>query len=163
MNSSLSKFLTIAMVVVCALFVFSLTGSRPVAASGIQPLSIDGHVYDSSGHGVSGASVTVLIVQTGATSTDPDGTDSNGLYQINPEFDPADYSLGNTIRVTAVSGLGTQSNETPVSQDMYDFGLGEIDVNYQTAIPEFGSTMGVMVAACLAGTVAIVAIGKPRK
>jgi len=162
MRTLSSRCLSLALMVVFVSLFLMLSVPRSVTATGTGPLSIYGYVLDVGGNPVSGASVTVLIVETSATRTDPDGSASNGAYQIDPEFDAVDYSIGNTIRVTAVSSLGTKVNETLVTSGMDAVGLGHVDVKYDTAIPEFGSMYGVLISAFVMGVVAVVVLGRKR-
>ena len=162
MRTSSSRCLSLALMVAFVSLFLMLSVPRSATATGTSSLTIWGYVLDVGDNPVSGASVTVLIVETSATSTDPDGSASNGAYQIDPEFDPSEYSIGNTIRVTAVSSLGTKIVETPVTSDMDTTGLGQVDVKYTTAIPEFGSMYGVLISTFAIGVVVVVVLGRKR-
>ena len=147
-----------SMSLVFVLLVFSHS-----AEAATQPLAVYGYVHDSLGSPVSGASVTVLIVDSGASRT-VSTTSLLGVYQIDPDFSTTDYNVGNTIRVTVVdSSLGTKVREYTITSQNETAQLMRLDVNFNTAIPEFGSMFGVLVAALVVGVVAVVAIGWKRK
>jgi hypothetical protein len=133
------------------------TGNRAqIMATG--PLSVWGHVYDLAGQPLAGAEVVVTIVRTGATATGT--TDSNGLYQATPDISYTQYEVGDTIRVVADYDGAQQQTTTPVTQDMEDTGMGEVDVHYTYEIPEFGSALGLAFAFVAIAAVAVVVLSR---
>ncbi len=124
------------------------------AAAGIAPLVVYGFIYDSEGLPIEGASVLVEVLRTGATLSDT--TDSNGRYDVTFPLDV--WLAGDTVETTATYSTLVDSETgvatvTPVLQ---------IDVHFAYAIPEFGSTLGIIVSATLIGLVALISM-KRRK
>jgi len=148
------------MIIVCVFSVVTLIPQQ-AAAWPPQGLQVSGHVYDVSGNPVTDARVLVTIEETGFSRED--WTDSAGYYRTDPEFNDTDWDLDYTIHVESWStSLGYQDNSTTVDQDIYDFGMAEIDVNYTTAIAEFGSLAGAFVAIVASGLVGLVLVGRRK-
>jgi len=156
------RFIPLALTVLIVLVFVLIAFSRPALAATTNPLFVNGKVMDSANHPVDGAHVVILIVETNAQRTYDTGPD--GSFASYPDFDPnTDYLVGNTLRVTATSALGTKSNETTITQQMNDDMEAIIWVDYDTAIPEFGSFVGFVVSAFAVGAVTLVMLGRRRK
>ena len=155
-----SRVLFFTVIIVCVFSVVTLIPQQ-AAAWPPQGLQVSGHVYDVSGNPVTDARVLVTIEETGFSRED--WTDSAGYYRTDPEFNDTDWDLDYTIHVESWStSLGYQDNSTTVDQDIYDFGMAEIDVNYTTAIAEFGSLAGAFVAIVASGLVGLVLVGRRK-
>lgn len=122
------------------------------------PLTISGYVYDLAGNPLEGANVVVLIVQTSFTASATTGAD--GSYQALPDIPPASYDLGNTIQVTATYNSAEEQVSVPVTQDMIDFGMAQIDVHYTYEIPEFGTGFGFAFVMVVIAALAVVVLGR---
>jgi hypothetical protein len=153
-----SKGLAFGFSLVAALAMLVLAVSTPAAAETLD-LTMYGNVTDSLHMPVEGASVVVENLDTGKSYNVEDPTDENGQYYFN--LPAAEWTEGDHLRVTATFG-STMGVNTGVAPDPI-IGQVQIDVQLSEAIPEFGTTLGAMIAACIAGAVAIVAIGTPRK
>jgi len=117
-------------------------------------LGVYGYVRDSANNPMVGADVLVWIVDP--TNHLRTTTDTDGFYTVT--FPDANWTEDNTIRVTVTSILGTEYNETTITDNPM-----EIWVDLSTAIPEFGGMLGALVAALLIGVVAVVAVGSRRQ
>jgi len=131
---------------------------QPEAPTG--PLSVWGYVYDLAGQKLVGATVVVKIVETDATRTDT--TDSEGRYQTPSDFSTSEYDLGYTIQVTAAYNSLPQQNSTQVTQDIFDFGVAQVDVHYTYEIPEFGSVVGTSLAGVIIAGIAVMVLCRRR-
>jgi len=152
-HTRISKTVVASFAILMMLLALPMLASPAVAET--SPLGVYGYVRDSANNPVVGASVLVWIVTP--TNHLRTTTDSDGYYTV--VFPMANWTMGNTITVTATSGLGTSlPNETTITDNPM-----EIWVDYSTAIPEFGSLMGALVAAVLVAVVAVVAIGTRRQ
>ena len=146
--------------VVALVLVFVLLALSQRVAAGSGPLAVLGKVTDVGGSPISGASILVEIVDKTATLTAT--TNSNGDYYTDPEFSPGDYDVGDKLKVTATSGLGSKTVYHDITSDDESNQMATVNIQYDTAIPEFGSTFGLIVAAFLVGVVAIVVVGRKR-
>ena len=157
------RFISISIAASIVLLFALLVVPRGVTAADM-PLTVWGTVKDSAGTPIVGASVSATIVKTGGvTLTDPDGTTTGGIYQIFPDFTPnTEYNAGDTVRVTATCGLGSKSVDHVITIPEAGEGLAFVAIQYDTVIPEFGSSMGLIVATFVAGLVALVVVGKKR-
>jgi len=151
----------IAATFVLILTLVTLSGS--VQAQPADSLFVYGRVVDSADTPISGASVTVSIKDKTAVRSDPDGTDSNGWYAISADFTfSTDYVVGDYLIVEASCGLGAQTNQSEITLAVAEAGEALVWVDYTTAIPEFGSTLGLVLATFITGLVAVVVVGKKR-
>jgi hypothetical protein len=156
--SRFARVLAAVAVVAFALSILTIAVPKTVSASEPFNLYVYGTVEDSLGEIVVGATVILKDV-TASKQYGPFTTDEFGQWDY---FIPdADWTTGDTIRVEATYG-STNGYGEDVAPD-HTFPMLGIDVTLSDAIPEFGTTIGAGIAACLAGAVAIVAIGKPRK
>ncbi len=138
--------------------------SVPESASAAEPgpLYVSGNVWDSNGDPVIGASCTITDVTTDLSygpvlSVYVDA--EHAQYEI--FIDQDDWTTGDSFRVDVTYGATTGFNEG-VAPD-HGFPFLQLDVTLSDAIPEFGTTLGASIAACLIGAVAIVAVGRPKK
>ena len=131
--------------------------SARVMDTPIGPLTIFGYVYDLEGQPLEGASVVVTIVETSATATGSTGAD--GRYQAS-EIDSSGYDLGFTIHVVATYNSAQESIDVLVDQDMHDFGIGQVDVQYTYEIPEFGGGLGFALVLVVVCAIALVMLGR---
>lgn len=108
------------------------------------PKIVSGHVYDSQPVNVSGASVTVTILN-GVTerASQTTTTDGDGFYQVT--FDGTNWDISNTIKVDAA--LDTLTGTYSVVADGTP--AQTVDVYFSSPIPEFGN-LAVVCGAVLA-------------
>ena len=159
LRSKLTKTLSASAAMLFAVSLLSIATPHAVSAADPFPLAIFGYVTDSLGDPVVGALVVIKNNDTGF-SLDPIITIDDGFYQGNiPEMN---WTIGDIISVEATYGGSNGMNET-VAAYIEGIPLIEINVTISEAIPEFGTTLGASIAAMIAGAVAIVAVGAPRK
>ena len=159
---SITRYSSLTVAASIFLVFILLALSQPVRAAS-EPIFVWGKVVDSAGNPISGASVEVWNTRTNVVRTDADGTDSNGIYACDDDFTPpGDYIVGDTLQVNVSSTLGSKSNQTVVTVAMSEAGEAEIWVEYDTAIPEFGTAIGAMVAAFAIGAVSILVLRRKR-
>ena len=131
-------------------------------SAGDVPFSVFGVVTDSSGDPVNGATVTVTMTHGAQTYTRQGLTDYNalwgdGYYYL--EFETNQWDAGDIFDVLAEYG----SIQEPVNDNVATVdGYAEVNVQFTSAIPEFGSIIGFFVAAGLISCVALVGIGRRR-
>ena len=123
------------------------------AAAGPQDITVRGYVWDSQHRDVEGADVVVNI-KDGATiiSTDSDTSDVNGFYSV--MFLAADWSVGNTIEVIFTFESKQDTNWTTA----VDAAIQYVNMTYDFEIPEFGSLLGLALAAVVLGVVGTAAV-----
>ena len=135
--------------------------SSIVRAGPVDNLTIQGTVYDSGGSPLDGADVVVTDTTT-HVSLDYVSF-AGGFYTLT--FSAGDWGIGDTIRVVA-NVLGEEekvnSSEVPADIESDSYAM-TIDVHFGTAIPQLGSSVGMMIAAGLVGLVAVVAVGVRRR
>lgn len=132
-----------------------LVPSRASAAN--FDLLVYGYVTDSLGAPVQGASVVVEDLTTHLTY--PGSSDEFGEYMI--DIPAANWAPGDSLHVTATFGSTAGSHDGVAPPELT--GQVEIDVQLSEAIPEFGSSFGALLAACLVGVVAVVTVGKRKQ
>ena len=132
----------------------------PTSNAGLFPKLVQGYVWDAAGTPLVDADVTVNIRRpdTSIRATYTDSTDSGGVYSVS--FGPGEWELGDTIE-TISTYLGNQESNTtdPITEE----GPQWVNVSYAFEIPEFGSTVGLMIAGALIGAVAVVTLVYHRK
>jgi hypothetical protein len=154
-NKRLMALLAFELVALVAIVAIVGHVARP-AVSGPVNLTVYGFVKDNAGNPVDGAGVVVTDVQT--TASQATTTDSSGFYIV--EFDLAQWNVGDTIRVVATFNSVQEENTTTAS----DLGTEQVDINYTTEIPEFGSVAGSLVAViAVAGVATLFVWKKPRR
>jgi len=144
--------------VVMSAFLFS---SGSVSAQGF-PKTVMGEVFDENGDLYVGVTVTVNMWTGGVGGvlhgTYDDGPSPDGWYSV--IFPDGKWAELDTIQVIAnPPGGGDQAVNTSSCNDA---GSQKVDVHFETAIPQFGSLVGVFAATGLVGAVAIVTIRKKR-
>lgn len=150
-----SALVAMSMFAVVGLFI-----SSGNVSAGIGPKVVSGYIYDSEGNPVNGANVVVNIIHNSVvTATKSYTTGSSGYYMVS--FAPAEWQVGDTLEVLATKGSDQGDNSKVITGE----GGESIDVHFETAIPQFGSLVGVLLAAGLMGGVAIVFLrsGRNRK
>lgn len=127
-------------------------------------MQVRGYVYDSAGHKIANADVTVTmyndttklsVVKTGTSSSSP-------LGYFSVDFAVGEWATGETITVVAQYQGGSQGvngTATADGSNMYQ----QEDVHLTYEIPQFGNTTGLLVTAGLVGIVAAVALVWIRK
>ena len=145
-------------VLVIGITAIFLLASHSVSAG---PKVIQGYVYDVDGQKFGGSKIayaTVTIKDSGGsvrqTLTDVDGTDPNGLYRVT--LDGSKWSPGDTIEVYATyNSVPSPTNTTTCDEDPTS---QNVDVHFPTAIPQFGSTIGLVLVSVFVGSVAVAAL-----
>jgi len=140
-----------------------LLASHSVSAGGAK--TIQGYVYDENGQkfGVSKvAHVTVIVKTPGGIvrQTLEDDTDANGLYRVS--LSVFNWDTGDTLEVFATYNSVQSPTNTTTCSDPDDFPIQNVDVHFPTAIPQFGSIIGSVLASVFVGSVAVVALGYRR-
>ena len=154
--STLASASVIASVSLCLLMF-----AAPSVRADNPSLSVYGYVYDTEGLPVNGATVLIVIVESGHSRYGT--TDSDGLYSSATDFNATDYALGNTIRVTASYDSNLAQNETAVTAGIVSVGVAQVDVHFTYEIPEFGSLLGTVVAMVGIALVSAVALSRRRR
>lgn len=157
MKARILCFALVASLALSLTVMLSTTGAR--ADEGAYTLSVWGYVTDG-GAPVVGATVT--ITETVSHVTRVTTTDATGLYST---YDPGDFAgsewtRGDLITVDVNNGgsLASSSANAPTPPLVTSL---QIDVTY-TAIPEFGSLTGALVAAGAVAVVAAIFVGTKR-
>lgn len=157
-RARLARGLALGVAFVAAIAMVSLALPAHVAAETLD-LTVFGYVTDTLAMPVQGAHVVIENLDTSITYTDVPDTDSDGQFMY--DIPAAEWTQGDEIRVTATFGSWTGFTQEGAPDPAIP--MVQIDVELSEAIPEFGSMIGASIAACLAGAVAIVMVGKPRK
>lgn len=123
------------------------------AAAGPQDISVRGYVWDSQYRDVEGADV-VINIKDGETvrSTDSDISDVNGYYSV--MFAAADWEVGDTIEVIFTFESKQDTNWTTATDDVAQY----VNMTFGFEIPEFGSLLGLALAAVALGVVGTAAM-----
>lgn len=124
-------------------------------AAGPANLVVYGFVTDINGDPVEGADVLVENLDR-VVSPLTDTTDSLGRYDVS--FEMASWVIGDEMRTTATYGAAEDSN-TGITDE---FSTLQIDVQFTTEIPEFGSLAGVLVTMAIIGVVATVSLRRKK-
>lgn len=149
----LTMTLTVAVI---AMFLVSHGAS---AATG--PKQVRGYIRDVDGRVLEGIPVTINILLasdnniTRATLT----TTSDATGYFSKTFGPADWDVGDRIQVIATHGARQESNSTIAIDYSYQW----CNVTFPYAIPEFGSSVGFLIAGGLIAAVAAVFLVSKRK
>ena len=106
-----------------------------------RPKTVVGHLLDSGGNPLTWSTVMVTIkVGHIIRAVEYATTNDSGIYLVT--FDQDDWSPGDTIEVSAANGSATATNST----DADDYARQEIDLQFAADIPEFGNSVGLMLA-----------------
>lgn len=149
------------MLVLPAFFLLLLSSSP--ASAGTGPLIVWGFVYDEEGSRLQGAYVDVYVLDkdTNAVKTELTGlpypTGSDGAYTAT--FAPEDWVAGDKVKAIATFGTQSVSNQVTVVEE----GPLQVDLDFRTAIPQFGSMLGFLVAAGVVCIVGIAFVSLRRK
>lgn len=128
------------------------------AAADIGPKVVNGTIFDSGGHPITGADVAVSVynktthIQTGPTLTTT--TDDDGFYFVT--VDPGNWDVGDKIDVVASFNSAQTNNSAKADSNPTQ----EINVQFPLGIAQFGSLIGLGVSAGLVAVVAIVFLKK---
>jgi len=135
-----------------------MLGSETVSA-GSGPKIIYGYVYDVEGNPYDGVTVTVSVWNNvDAKTTRIIDTYAGGFYDVT--FDEGSmWDVGKQVEVIADDGIAAPIT---VTDTLDAFGDQQVDIHYDTAIPQFGSAIGVFLAAGIVGAIAVVALPRRR-
>ena len=128
--------------------------------AGTLPYSIYGYVYDVDGTPVVGATVVVSVWDNDNEKTTLPSTETSGdgFYEC-AFFDGSIWDPDKPVEVTADTGTKQMTvTDTLVAGDSM-----QIDVDFRTLIPQFGTTTGFAVAAGLVGIIAIMILPRVRR
>jgi len=140
-------FAILIMFIVAAAIVISVADlGRPNTSvmAALGPKIVQGYVNDTVGTPLEGALVTVeIIAQAGGIvrDTQTDTTGSDGYYMVT-FGDASKWDIGDTILATATYDSNQKSNQTIAD----DSGVQQVNVNFDFAIPEFSSLLGLVAA-----------------
>ena len=156
MKARILCFALVASLALSFIVMLSPTGARATEPG--LTLSVSGYVTEG-GAPVVGATVTITEAVTHVTRVTT--TDSTGLYTtFNPgDFADTEWTRGDPITVEVNNGgrIASSSANAPTPP----LSSLSIDVTY-TAIPEFGSVAGALVAALVVAVIAAVFVGTKR-
>jgi len=127
------------------------------SSAGTFELTVFGEVQDSGGTLVQNAEVDILDQNTGYTHTEY--TDENGQYLWN--IPTTSWFEGDTIKVHVSFGSATVDNQS-IAHDVSPWKLW-LNATLPEVIPEFGSSLGALVAVFFVGVIAVVALGVRRQ
>jgi parallel beta-helix repeat protein len=120
--------------------------------------TVQGQVSDQMDRPLPGAHVSVTIMNGKVViATKTTTTDANGYYVVT--FDQDEWGFGYTIDVTAQYGEAQQP-ETIVADGST---AQTADVQFPFEIPQFGNTLGFLLAGALVGVVAMVFLKRRRR
>jgi len=118
-------------------------------AQGGVPKTVWGAVYDENGDLYIGVTVTVNMWTGGVGGTlhgsHVDGPSTDGYYSV--IFSETEWTAGDTIEVIAEKP-GGGGQVPPVTVGCDAAGSQQVDVHFQTAIPQFGSPALVTLVFC---------------
>jgi len=151
-------FIAGAFVVLSLLFVTS-------SAQAASLTYVRGHVYDTDGSPLVGVDVTVSMKyyqsgewHTRSTATVSSATGGYYLATFGGLTGP-DWQDGDTIEVFATkSGVGQSPVSTSVADTGELFQTPDVDVQFETVIPQLGGFAGFLISAGILGVVAVVAM-----
>jgi len=120
---------------------------------------VRGYAYDHAYRKIPDAQISVTIQNPGNPVTKSEPTDANGYYNI--QFDDAEWDIGVTISVIATfHSQQSDPNTTACTNAFFQY------VNataFEFEIPQFGSTVGLLLTAGIIGVVAITVLFWKRK
>lgn len=145
---------SVTLAVSIAVLMTAMAALLPTQTSaGPQDMSVRGYVWDSEYRDVEGASV-VINIKDGETvrSTDSDTSDANGFYSV--MFAAAEWEVGDTIEVIFTFESRQDTNWTTA----IDATIQYVNMTFSFEIPEFGSLLGLALAAIALGVVGTAAV-----
>jgi hypothetical protein len=155
-----SKAFAIGVAAACILLplLVPLCASSPpstiISIAAVTPMIVEGHVYDSLGHPVGGADVSVTVKHiSGGSTTKYFTSTSEGYYGVT--FTKDEWNVNDLIDVVATYDAETASSLDNLAESS---GYEMIDVYFSVPIPEFSdiAETTAMVGLCI--VVAMVAI-----
>jgi len=140
-----------------ALAMFTLVGSDD-ASAGDGLKIVRGYVWDKVGRTVEGADVTVNIRWASddtVRSTLTEATNSDGQYSLT--FGMSDWDIGDRIQTIATYNSAQEDNST-IATSSNVWPIQYLNVTFAFEIPQFGSTLGLVIAGGAIGAVAVVSL-----
>jgi len=128
------------------------------AAGPGDPKLVVGTVRDQAGTPVQGALVIVKMFEGTTEKSTHSGT-TNSLGQYTTTFAGGEWLVGWTINVSATYSSQTETNSATCD----DAPLQTVDVTFTFEIPEFGTTIGIVVAGLALGVVATTVLFRKRQ
>ncbi len=133
--------MSFAIVSAAMLFVPSLA-----SAAATHSKVVNGYVLDNAGKRLPGASVSITIDGNTRTTT----TDANGFYTVN--FPKSQWTVGSNIHVAATYNSNVATNDTLAD----DSAIQAIWVEFMYEIPQFGGSLGLLVAGIFIAAISVV-------
>ena len=127
-------------------------------ADDYHTMIICGYVYDDHGTKVAGADVTVTMYSggnPGVSHSTTTGTMPKGFFSVT--FDSGEWATGNTAQVVAQYHSGAQGVNATLTVNGADM-LEWENATLPYEIPQFGSTIGLLLTAGILGVVASVVL-----
>lgn len=146
------RCMSVVMVLGAVMFAIMLAVPATVSA-GAGPKWVNGYVMDSAGRTLAGAQVSVTI--NGKTVVDT--SDGTGYY--NCIFDDGDWVAGDTIRAVAIYNSQEAVNQTTCSALLNQ----RVNVEYTYEIPQFGSSLGLLLAGGFVAAVSVVLLSDKKR
>jgi len=140
-----------------ALAMFTLVVSDD-ASAGDGLKIVRGYVWDKVGRAVEDADVTVnirLASDDTVRSTMTETTDSVGWYSVT--FGMSDWDIGDRIETIATYNSVQEDNSTTATSSNI-WPIQYLNVTFAFEIPQFGSTLGLVIAGGAVGMVAVVSL-----
>jgi hypothetical protein len=140
-----------------ALAMFTLVASDD-ASAGDGLKIVRGYVWDKVGRTVEGADVTVNIRWASddtIRSTLTEATNSDGFYSVS--FGMSDWDIGDRIQTIATYNSIQDDNST-IATNSNIWPIQFLNVTFAFEIPQFGSTLGLVIAGGAVGAVAVVSL-----
>ena len=114
---------------------------------------VRGYVYDAQYRTIEGADVTVTMFISESNPRTVHSELSNAAGYYNLQFQDAEWEIGDTIQVIATfSGQQSDPNETAATNAFYQW-LNATAFEFE--IPQFGSTVGLLLTVGIIGVVAV--------
>lgn len=148
--------------IVAAIFAVGMLLSSSVANADLGPKMIIGYVRDNAGNDLVGASVTVNIRDRSTNaliSTLSDTTDSDGYYSVT--FGPPASQWEPTYKIEVIATYNS-AQQTNTTNALNNHPFQWVNVTYPYEIPELGSWLGIAIAGCSLGAVAVVLLVRKK-
>ena len=153
------RLLSVAAIIVLAGSALFIVGSERACAENYG-LIVWGYVKDASGDFVDGATVTATVHHTDYSKSRSLDTYAGGYYSIT--FPGAEWSTTDLLDMLAVKGEA-QDEMTDLSlSGLSPAGFKRVDMQFEYAIPGFGSEAGLLLAIGLVAIVASVSLRKKK-
>ena len=135
------------------LFTVMMAVPATVSADATHPKWVNGFITDIMGNQLGGATVSVTI----DGNTKAETADGDGFYQVS--FIATEWTVGSNIHVVA-----TYDSQEAWSDELADDTFVQaVDVQYPYEIPQFGGSVGLVVAGVFVAAVSVVLLADNRR